>query len=62
MNIVNQPPVEAPDATASKPNAALRIPTDEEKKIVQDTFKLVEPNAAGVAERFYNRLFEIKPE
>ncbi|MDA1090472.1 MAG: methyl-accepting chemotaxis protein [Proteobacteria bacterium] len=37
----------------------LQLPTEEEKRIVQETFKLAEPNAAGIAEMFYNRLFEI---
>ncbi|MDA1023847.1 MAG: methyl-accepting chemotaxis protein [Proteobacteria bacterium] len=37
------------------------FPTEAEIQIVQDTFKLAEPNAGSIAEMFYNRLFELNP-
>ena len=54
----------APEGAASEPlaDSGLVLPTADEIKLVQDTFKLAEPNAAGIAEMFYNRLFEIKPD
>ncbi len=54
----------APEEAASEPfaDSGLVLPTADEIKLVQDTFKLAEPNAAGIAEMFYNRLFEIKPD
>jgi chemotaxis protein histidine kinase CheA len=63
-------PAPAPEAApeeeaaqeATPATAELTLPTDEEKKIVQKTFKKIEPNAAGIAEMFYNRLLEIKPK
>jgi len=56
-------PAEAPaEAAASSGDSGLVLPTDAEKQLVQDTFKLAEPNAAGIAEMFYNRLFELRPE
>ena len=63
-------PAPAPEAApeeeaaqeATPATAELTLPTDEEKKIVQKTFKKIEPNAASIAEMFYNRLLEIKPK
>ncbi len=57
----SEPEPEPEKAPAESDGVELSLPTADEIKIVQDTFKKVEPNAAGIAEMFYNRLFEIKP-
>ncbi len=58
MNVAQQA---VPDTNeASTPE--LVFPTEAEIKIVQDTFKLAEPNADGIAEKFYSRLFELNPD
>jgi hemoglobin-like flavoprotein len=36
--------------------------TDEQKRIIQDTWRLVVPIADTAADLFYKRLFELKPE
>ncbi|NQU60303.1 MAG: hypothetical protein HQ512_04165, partial [Rhodospirillales bacterium] len=59
MNVAQQAVIDTPEASA--PGGGLTLPTEEEKRLVQETFKLAEPNAAGIAEMFYNRLFELNP-
>ena len=51
----------AAGAGGSEP-APLTLPNESQVKIVQDTFAMAEPNAEGIAEMFYNRLFELRPE
>ncbi len=49
------------DETAEAPSALPGV-TNDQIKLVQDSFELVEPIAEQAAELFYNRLFEIAPE
>jgi len=54
-------PVEAAPVEAEADGDA-NLPTEDEIRLVQETFKKAEPNSAGIAEMFYNRLFEINPD
>lgn len=40
----------------------MTVPTDDQVRLVQTSFALVEPIAEQAAELFYGRLFEIAPE
>ncbi|MDA0306243.1 MAG: chemotaxis protein CheW [Proteobacteria bacterium] len=55
-DVASAPAAETPPASEQ---ATL---SDEEITLVQETFKKVEPNAAGIAEMFYARLFETRPD